>query len=129
MIYNMYNMVVRFGIIIFILSSCSQTKSINDRYHLLMGDPGEYSLVDSKGSNGLYPVWEIYYNDDIIYGVVANTKDADESLTGTCDIFRINLRDNKLIRQKFDKFLYEDYQKFAELKKMTLGHRYRLSCN
>jgi hypothetical protein len=108
------------------LCSCDQRKTINDRYYLYMSDPGEYSLMDSKGLNGQYPVWEIYANDDEIIGIVANFEET--SFSGTCDIFTINMKNNIMKQKVFQKKSLNALRLLVKSKKMERLHTYPLAC-
>ena len=121
---------VSFAVVLFMLAlcSCGQNQVINDRYYLQMSDPGEYALMDSKGSNGLYPVWEIYVNNYEITGIVANIKEKDESFIGTCDIFSINIEDNIMSRKTFQIKNINEFRLFTKSRGMKRLHSYPLSC-
>ena len=108
----MYNLKLIIPLLIFILSSCTQTFQKNglsekkiENFNIKIGKTSKKFLIDNYGP----PIFENVFNDNVIYYVSHSTsyKTFDDRKTDKLLVFEITL-DNKNVVQKYKKYSDKD---------------------
>ena len=108
----MYNLKLIIPILIFILSSCTQTFQNNglsekkiENFDIKIGKTSKKFLIDNYGP----PIFENVFNDNVIYYVSHSTsyKTFDDRKTDKLLVFEITL-DDKNVVQKYKKYSDKD---------------------
>ena len=108
----MYNLKLIIPILIFILSSCTQTFQKNglsekkiENFDIKIGKTSKKFLIDNYGP----PIFENVFNDNVIYYVSHSTsyKTFDDRKTDKLLVFEITL-DDKNVVQKYKKYSDKD---------------------
>ena len=108
----MYNLKLIILILVFILSSCTQTVQKNglsekkiENFDIKIGKTSKKFLIDNYGP----PIFENVFNDNVIYYVSHSTsyKTFDDRKTDKLLVFEITL-DDKNVVQKYKKYSDKD---------------------
>ena len=108
----MYNLKLIIPLLIFILSSCTQTFQKNglsekkiENFDIKIGKTSKKNLIDNYGP----PIFENVFNDNVIYYVSHSTsyKTFDDRITDKLLVFEITL-DDKNVVQKYKKYSDKD---------------------
>ncbi len=108
----MYNLKLIIPILIFILSSCTQTFQNNglsekkiENFDIKIGKTSKKFLIDNYGP----PIFENVFNNNVIYYVSHSTsyKTFDDRKTDKLSVFEITL-DDKNVVQKYKKYSDKD---------------------
>ena len=108
----MYNLKLIITLLIFVLSSCTQTFQQNglsekkiENFDIKIGKTSKKNLIDNYGP----PIFENVFNDNVIYYVSHSTsyKTFDDRKTDKLLVFEITL-DEKNVVQKYKKYSDKD---------------------